>query len=43
MSGKTATAAKPAAEMKKGGRPKASKGVFGRVLKLLFKFCHFTQ
>ena len=38
MSGKTATAAKPAAEMKKGGRPKASKGVFGRVLKLLFKF-----
>ncbi|MBS6832373.1 MAG: ABC transporter ATP-binding protein, partial [Clostridiales bacterium] len=24
--------------MKKGGRPKASKGVFGRVLKLLFKF-----
>lgn len=38
MSSKTATAAKPAAEIKKGGRPKASKGVFGRVLKLLFKF-----
>ena len=32
MSGKTATAAKPAAEMKKGGRPKASKPIGKRTL-----------